>query len=478
MKKSILCIVNLTIITALVCVGCMDNGIDAKSSINSGQADKFLGVPLTIAFDADGGTVSPISAKTNKYRKLDSLPTPTKTGYTFSSWHTATTWDIRNGVVIGINGGEKVTENTVFNKDATIYARYTQNTFTVTFDANGGTVSPTSDTTGADGRLADLPTPTRDGYTFKGWWTVGGDTVTVDWVYSQNTTIYARWEAVPTQPTTYTLTMSVYPNNSGTTTPDSSQANIQAGQAVSISANPNSDYTFTNWTLVTGTATIANASSAATTVTLSSNATISANFQKNDTPPSGNTFTDARDGKNYKKVTIGTQTWMAENLNFDVLNTTSDVCYDNSDANCEKYGRLYNWSTAMGGKSSSSISPSGVQGVCPAGWHLPSDAEWTTLTDFVGSNAGTKLKSSQYWEYYGPSYTGTDDYGFGALPGGRRNSGGYFDGAGYYGIWWSATEGDADYAWSRYMYYDYEYVYWDYGIKTSLFSVRCVKDDN
>jgi len=184
------------------------------------------------------------------------------------------------------------------------------------------------------------------------------------------------------------------------------------------------------------------------------------------------TFTDSRDGKTYKKVTIETQTWMAENLNYDA---TGSVCYRNSSDSCAKYGRLYEWSTAMGNKPSSSASPSRVQGVCPVGWHLPSDAEWTALTDAVGgaSTAGTKLKSTSGWNNNG---NGTDQYGFSALPGGYGSSDGYFSYAGYGGYWWSATEDDANLAWSRRMYYDSENVSRVNNGKTYLFSVRCAQD--
>jgi len=141
-------------------------------------------------------------------------------------------------------------------------------------------------------------------------------------------------------------------------------------------------------------------------------------------------FTDGRDGKSYRSVRIGNQTWMAQNLDYDVPNVTSDVCYGNSASNCTKYGRLYNWSTAMNGASSSSAVPSGVRGVCPVNWHLPSDAEWTQLTDYVGSNAGTKLKSSTGWNSYSGVPAGADTYGFSALPGGDGISGGSFDDVG------------------------------------------------
>jgi len=125
---------------------------------------------------------------------------------------------------------------------------------------------------------------------------------------------------------------------------------------------------------------------------------------------SGNILTDSRDGEKYKTVRIGKQTWMAENLNY---NATGSKCYDNKPVNCDKYGRLYNWSAA--------------QSACPVGWHLPSDSEWTRLTDFVGSSAGKKLKSTRDWNKNG---NGTDEYGFSALPGGNGNSNGYFDNVG------------------------------------------------
>jgi uncharacterized protein (TIGR02145 family) len=171
------------------------------------------------------------------------------------------------------------------------------------------------------------------------------------------------------------------------------------------------------------------------------------------------TFNDSRDGKVYKKVTIGGQIWMAENLNY-AANTS--VCYENSADNCAKYGRLYNWSTA--------------KTACPAGWHLPSDDEWTTLTDLtddVGETAGKKLKSTSGWNENG---TGTDEYEFSALSGGYGISGSSFSSTGDYGVWWSATEHDALSAWYRRMGYGSESVNRGRNSKTGLFSVRCLQD--
>ena len=179
----------------------------------------------------------------------------------------------------------------------------------------------------------------------------------------------------------------------------------------------------------------------------------------------GNEFDNPWDerGTNYytytgQTVTIGGKVWMAENLN---RATANSKCYGNDASNCAKYGRLYTWFDA--------------KNACPVGWHLPSDAEWTTLTDFVGgsSTAGTKLKATSGWYNNG---NGKDEYGFSALPGGYGSSDGNFYYAGDGGFWWSATEYNAVNAWSRYMYYNLEGVdRHNYG-KTLLFSVRCVAD--
>jgi len=137
-----------------------------------------------------------------------------------------------------------------------------------------------------------------------------------------------------------------------------------------------------------------------------------------------------------KTVTIGSQVWMAENLNRE---TAQSGCYDNNPDNCVKYGRLYTWNAAVG--------------ACPSGWHLPSDAEWTQLMDFVGGQgiAGKKLKSTSGWDddSKGNTGNGTDDFGFSALPGGgsaatNTVSGGFSligsSGVGEISCWWSSTE--------------------------------------
>jgi len=184
----------------------------------------------------------------------------------------------------------------------------------------------------------------------------------------------------------------------------------------------------------------------------------------------------------YKTVRIGDQTWMAENLNYVV---EGSKCYGNDPANCDKYGSLYNWATAMALPSSyndnscSSQILSPHQGICPAGWHIPSDSEWTILKDYVGfSTAGTKLKAMNGWNNKddGSSGNGTDEYGFSALPGGYGYSSGSFGSVGRYGFWWSATEYDASIAYRRYMYYSGSGVDRSYDVKSGLYSVRCLQD--
>ncbi|MDR2581154.1 MAG: fibrobacter succinogenes major paralogous domain-containing protein [Fibromonadaceae bacterium] len=176
-------------------------------------------------------------------------------------------------------------------------------------------------------------------------------------------------------------------------------------------------------------------------------------------------------GQTYKTVEIGEQIWLAENLNFAAAGS---VCYGNLESNCDIYGRLYNWSTAMNGAASSSANPSGIQGVCPPGWHLPTDAEWATLTNFVGTNAGKKLKAVDTW-FYNATHVGTDDFGFSALPGGNGWNGS-FSSVGSGGVWWSATEDGASLAWYRVMGSNFSDVGRGNDDKSSLFSVRCVKD--
>lgn len=216
----------------------------------------------------------------------------------------------------------------------------------------------------------------------------------------------------------------------------------------------------------------------------------------NDQPEKG-IVTDI-EGNVHRTIKIGNQWWMAENLkttkyatgtdiplvtgtsNWDALTETSKAfCWYNDDINNkETYGALYTWAASMNGATSSTANPSGVQGVCPTGWHLPSDAEWTELTDFLGgeTEAGGKLKETGTSHWTTPNTGATNETGFTALPGGDRYHDGTFYDVGNYAGWWSTTEFSTTNAYYRSMFYDYSYVGRYTTRKEVGFSVRCVRD--
>jgi len=201
------------------------------------------------------------------------------------------------------------------------------------------------------------------------------------------------------------------------------------------------------------------------------------NFIGSGYAPKGN------DIAKYRTKQIGTQVWMAENLDYDV---SSSKCYNDNAAACMKYGRIYDWATAMNLQSScnstSCVSQIGAKhrGICPSGWHIPSDADWNELINYVESSNGCRttcaaryLKATDDWNSNG---NGTDNYGFSALPSGYGYSVGSFYSVGDYGYWWSASEYDSNYAYSRYMGYSREGVSYRGDSKNYLYSVRCVQD--
>ncbi|SHG45674.1 major paralogous domain-containing protein [Fibrobacter sp. UWH9] len=214
------------------------------------------------------------------------------------------------------------------------------------------------------------------------------------------------------------------------------------------------------------------------------------------------TLTDSRDNQVYKTVTIGTQTWMAENLNYaytgvkyNYSSYTSDStswCYENKASNCDKYGRLYTWSAVMDSAAQFSVNAgtrcgygktctpnSPHRGICPEGWHVPTDEEYSTLYTYIGGSdtAGSLLKSTSGWnDYNGKSGNGTDKYGFSVLPAGDRRSNGDVSGEGYGAFLWSASENGRDVAWYLYFYYSGDYAYQIYNGKDYGQSLRCLKD--
>ena len=188
------------------------------------------------------------------------------------------------------------------------------------------------------------------------------------------------------------------------------------------------------------------------------------------------TLTDMRDGQTYKIVIIGSQTWMAENLNF---KTPNSWCYADSTINCKIYGRLYTWEAALD--------------ACPVNWHLPSDEEWKILEQYIGmtreesniflyrgENMGTKLKSENGWGDDNCKDCQYNIVGFNALPAGSRlYSDSSFVGKGKEGKWWSSTteiwRGNT-YAFRRCIYSDKSGIDRDAATLSLGFSIRCIKN--
>ena len=202
----------------------------------------------------------------------------------------------------------------------------------------------------------------------------------------------------------------------------------------------------------------------------------------------GQPITD-KEGNFYKTVYIGKQQWMAENLKTSKYNdgtsipyitdagqwennTTGAWCYyDNNAANNAKYGKLYNWYAV-------SKTTNGNKNICPTGWHVPTDAEWTVLTDYLGGEtvAGGKMKEVGTNNWDSPNTGATNISLFTGLPGGTRDNLGYYYIVGNLGYWWSSSEYNTGTAWYRYLYY-YDGIAYRSGYSKGIgFSVRCLRD--
>jgi uncharacterized protein (TIGR02145 family) len=197
----------------------------------------------------------------------------------------------------------------------------------------------------------------------------------------------------------------------------------------------------------------------------------------------GTPLTDTRDGKTYNTVLIGTQCWMAQNLNVGTridrnTNMTNNsiiekYCYNDDENNCNTYGGLYQWDEAMQYSTTE-----GAKGICPAGWHLATDAEWTTLTTFLGGAdvAGGMMKEAGTAHWYASSAGATNSSGFTTLPGGCRYLWNNFYDLTYFAYFWSSSQSDATLAWIRDITYNHEGVSRYTSPSTYGFSARCLKD--
>ena len=215
------------------------------------------------------------------------------------------------------------------------------------------------------------------------------------------------------------------------------------------------------------------------------------------------------DGNVYQTVMIGNQRWMAENLKtkryadgspiqlvesnseWETLSSTYKAyCYFNNNVSIgDTYGALYTWAAAMNGSGSTNANPSGVQGVCPAGWHLPSDQEWKEMEMFLGMNSseadamslrgtteGGELKQEGTSDWVFPNAGATNESGFTALPGGSRFSDAKFTGLYHDTSFWTATEYDNTNALQRGLGYDHSKVGRTFFYKGDGFAVRCIED--
>jgi len=185
-------------------------------------------------------------------------------------------------------------------------------------------------------------------------------------------------------------------------------------------------------------------------------------------------------GETYETVVIGGKTWMASNLNYSAGGIGK--CYETEESNCQIYGRLYDWATAMGLDPSCNTIDCEVsenrKGICPTGWHIPTEAEWGALVSAAGGPtvAGAKLRATSGWNTRPVDVAGTDDHGFSALPGGMGYSASEFENAGSSGFWWCADQDGGTFACSQSMNRNNGNATLNYPYKNHLYSVRCLKN--
>jgi uncharacterized protein (TIGR02145 family) len=192
-----------------------------------------------------------------------------------------------------------------------------------------------------------------------------------------------------------------------------------------------------------------------------------------------------QEGNVYKTIVIGTQEWMAENLKTSIYRNgeaihitgtsfTTGAWSLNNDSQYDcPYGKLYNWYAVVDSRN-----------VCPTGWNVPTDAEWTTLTDYLGGQsdenynffAGGKMKSTGFQYWLNPNTAATNESGFSGLPAGIRIFDGSYSSLGNNGFWWSCSELDTYSGWGLLLDYNFGYSYRLNNDKASGFSVRCLKD--
>jgi len=455
------------------------------------------GYTLSVASaPANGGEVTLTPNRTNfAADEQVALSATAMDGYMFIGWAGAST---SASATIDVRMDSNKPLVAIFNPTNTAGAT-THTLVTTAFPEHSGTVfvnsaASTGTTTHDNGAEITVSAKAAQGYVFSGWsGALTSEASPTAIIMDNSKTLVAMFTLV-----VYTLTVGSNPETGGTVFVDGTAlkgvVEQNVGARVRVYALPAAGYVFTGWSV----AEMGAENPEWITVT-ESNQRLIANFTHTgaivvnpcaddlgsdeccDANPTHlscvNTFTDGRDGQVYRMVTIGTQAWMAENLNFAA---DGSVCYDNDSNNCNTYGRLYDWATVMDLSSNCNFGECAGQvqyrhqGICPLGWYVPSDDEWQTLIDFVGINPGAKLKSTSGWAGDGH---GSDRFGFSAMPGGGYNNNtGSFE-VGMQGFWWSATESDINA--SRWTIHHTSNAMSGYNNpKSTMFSLRCIQNDD
>jgi uncharacterized protein (TIGR02145 family)/uncharacterized repeat protein (TIGR02543 family) len=362
-------------------------------------------VVRVVTFNAQGGSaLSPQHVENGK----TAVEHPSAlAGYTLEGWYKeaayTTKWNFASPVTA----------------DMTLYARWTPIPYTITYVLDGGTATPANTQSyNITTAVFTLVNPTKKGYTFLGWTGANGDVqdlkVVVPTGSTGSKTYTANWSL-----NTYTITYDYNGGDIPEPTPPliyNPPTYTVLSAAITLTNPTRTGWTFAGWT-ETNDAEPNMVGYIAAGDTGSKSFTATWNFLP--------TFIDERDNnREYRKVLIGTQVWMGENLVYAGNNPESPigVCYQGLEENCALYeGLYYSQPESRNSAAASTAIPSGVQGACPAGWHLPSQGEVNILFTFIGGTSAqltSKLKAeNDRW-----TTQGTDDYGFSALPGGHSNA--------------------------------------------------------
>jgi len=398
--------------------------------------------------------------------------TLTKDGYLFTGWNT-----IADG-----SGTSYATASTlrIEASNVTLYAKWSLiPTFTVTYNANTGSGAAPTDANayneGSTVLLKGAETLTKDGYSFAGWNTLANGngtsyasaaTLTIG---TSNVILYAKWSIAQ-----YTVT---YDANSGNGTAPVDTKKYLNGENVNVLANPGKllkiGASFAGW----NTAANGNGTNYYCGQIIQMGIQNLILYAKYST-----TSVMDNDGNVYNTVTIGSQVWINENLrttkyndgtqiplvvgndDWSILTTPGYCWYGNDETNKNVYGALYNWFAVN------------IHKLAPAGWHVSSDIEWSTLTGYCGDTVAFKLKEdSPLWNSF--SITNSNSTGFSALPGGTRDISGAFNGMTTIGKWWSGTQDDNTNAISRVIFYFATDLIANVYEKGQGASVRCIRDN-